>query len=65
MHENLEERINLQKAVFEIEDAKRFGRKNPFRKPFYLILNLALGGKWAGEIDDSIFPVQFYIDYVK
>lgn len=38
---------------------------NPFRKPHYLLLNLALGGNWGGEIDESIFPVQYLIDYVR
>lgn len=56
---------DLQYYSFAIQDANRFGRKNPLRKPFYLILNLAPGGRWAGEIDNSIFPVQFYIDYIE
>lgn len=50
---------------FNIDDAEREGRDNIFQKPFYLIINLALGGKWAGEIDDSIFPARFYIDYIR
>ena len=50
---------------FSIDDAEREGRENIFQKPFYLIINLALGGKWAGEIDDSIFPARFYIDYIR
>lgn len=38
----------------------------PFNKPFYVILNMAIGGNFAGtEIDDSIFPKEFKIDYVK
>ena len=38
----------------------------PFDKPFYLILNLAIGGSFGGpEVDDSIFPKEFIIDYVK
>ena len=41
------------------------GNQNPFRKPFYLILNLALGGSWGGDIDDSIFPQKYLIDYVR
>ncbi len=36
-----------------------------FRKPFYLLINLALGGSWGGKIDDSIFPQQYLIDYVR
>ncbi|TVZ27662.1 glycosyl hydrolase family 16 [Gillisia sp. Hel_I_86] len=50
---------------FKIEDAEREGRDNIFQKPFYLIINLALGGKWAREIDNTIFPARFYIDYVR
>jgi beta-glucanase (GH16 family) len=38
---------------------------NPFRKPHYLILNLALGGAWGGPIDDTIFPQRMTIDYVR
>ncbi|MBN1799399.1 MAG: glycoside hydrolase family 16 protein [Spirochaetales bacterium] len=39
----------------------------PFYKDFYLILNLAIGGSWGGAqgIDDSIFPTQMVIDYVR
>ena len=39
----------------------------PFDKPFFLILNLAIGGNWGGVqgIDDTIFPASFEIDYVR
>jgi beta-glucanase (GH16 family) len=39
----------------------------PFDKPFYIILNLAIGGNWGGAlgIDDTIFPTEFVIDYVR
>lgn len=38
----------------------------PFDKPFYVILNLAIGGNFGGPgVDDSIFPVEFLVDYVK
>ena len=38
----------------------------PFRKPFYILVNLAIGGNFGGpEVDDSIFPAQYYIDYIK
>jgi len=56
---------DIKYFTFNIDEANRKGRKNSFRKPFYLILNLALGGKWAGEIDDTIFPARFYVDYVR
>lgn len=37
----------------------------PFDQPFYLILNIALGGTWGGPIDDKIFPTVFRFKYVK
>ncbi|PKK91581.1 MAG: glycoside hydrolase [Tenericutes bacterium HGW-Tenericutes-6] len=37
----------------------------PFDAPFYLILNVALGGIWGGIIDDTIFPTEMHIKYVK
>lgn len=37
----------------------------PFEKPYFLILNLAIGGNWGGEIDDTIFPSEMQIDYVR
>lgn len=39
----------------------------PFDKPFYLILNLAIGGDWGGikGIDDTAFPQRMEVDYVR
>lgn len=38
----------------------------PFDQPFYMILNVAIGGNFGGaEVDDSIFPQEFVIDYVR
>jgi beta-glucanase (GH16 family) len=39
----------------------------PFDQPFYLLINLAIGGAWGGQkgIDDSIFPQRYEIDYVR
>ena len=39
--------------------------ENPFDKPHYLLLNLALGGSWGGEMDDSVLPQRYLIDYVR
>ena len=49
---------------FEISKAEN-DDQNPFHKPQYLILNLALGGTWGGAIDDSIFPQRMVVDYVR
>jgi len=39
----------------------------PFDQPQYLLLNLAIGGAWGGQmgVDESIFPAQYLIDYVR
>jgi beta-glucanase (GH16 family) len=39
----------------------------PFDAPFYLILNLAMGGDWAAAkgIDDAALPQRMEIDYVR
>lgn len=39
----------------------------PFDKPFYLILNLAIGGSWGGlkGIDDAAFPQRMEVDFVR
>lgn len=50
--------------TFPLEKADENGR-NPFRANQYLLVNLALGGSWGREIDDSIFPQKFLIDYVR
>jgi beta-glucanase (GH16 family) len=49
---------------FAVSKAENDGQ-NPFHKPHYLILNLALGGSWGGPIDDSIFPQRMTVDYVR
>ncbi|RAK00409.1 glycosyl hydrolase family 16 [Larkinella arboricola] len=39
----------------------------PLDQPFYLILNVAVGGNWGGQkgVDESIWPQRMEIDYVR
>lgn len=39
----------------------------PFDHPFYLILNIAIGGSWGGKygIANDVFPNRMEIDYVR
>jgi beta-glucanase (GH16 family) len=39
----------------------------PFDQRFHLIMNIAVGGNWGGVqgIDDSIWPQQMVVDYVR
>jgi beta-glucanase (GH16 family) len=38
---------------------------NAFQKPFYLLINFALGGSWSGVLDDNVLPQKFMVDYVR
>jgi beta-glucanase (GH16 family) len=58
-----------------VDDKKYFSITNehsgyeawPFSNPMYLLLNIAVGGNWGGQkgVDDSIFPLQMLVDYVR
>lgn len=58
-----------------VDDSLYFNYKNeglgetkwPYNKPFYLILNLAVGGAWGGMqgIDEAAFPQTMEVDYVR
>lgn len=42
----------------------------PFNQKFHLLLNLAVGGAWAGNVNDtgidtSVFPQSMLVDYVR
>ncbi len=39
----------------------------PYDSPFFLIINLAIGGDWGGVqgVENSIFPSSFIIDYAR
>ncbi len=67
---------NPERIDFFLDDKKYFTYAKepgateevwPFDQPFYLILNLAIGGAWGGQkgIDEAIFPQRFEIDYVR
>jgi beta-glucanase (GH16 family) len=50
---------------FDVSRANQPDGSNPFRKPHYILLNLALGGTWGRDIDDRIFPQTYLVDYVR
>lgn len=61
--------IELDGKVYATFDRKE-GDKDaqwPFHKPFYLILNLAIGGSWGGTkgIDEAAFPQRMEVDHVR
>lgn len=61
------------KIEWYVDDQKYFtGNKSqvngnyPFDKPFFFILNLAVGGNWPGNPDNTtVFPQRMIIDYIR
>ena len=48
---------------YQFSDAPNF---DAFQKPFFLIFNIAVGGRWPGYPDDSTnFPQRLVVDYVR
>ncbi len=42
------------------------GKKWVYDHPFFMLLNLAIGGNWGGEPDEkTVFPQEMQIDYVR
>jgi len=37
----------------------------PFDQPFYLMIDMQLGGEWVGQIDPDELPVQMVVDWVR
>ncbi len=53
---------NVQYFVMNITDAGL----EAFHKNFFIILNLAVGGNWPGNPDNTtVFPQKMYVDYVR
>jgi beta-glucanase (GH16 family) len=41
------------------------GKEWPFDQEFYLIINLAIGGWFAGEVDPALVQSEFQVDWIK
>lgn len=56
-----------EELYFEYKNEGLGDSKWPYDKPFYLILNVAVGGAWGSMqgIDDEAFPQTMEIDYVR
>ncbi len=55
------------KLYFEYKNEGLGEDKWPYDKPFYLIMNIAVGGAWGDDkgIDDDAFPQTMEVDYVR
>lgn len=68
---------NTERIAFYVDDQNYytvtkaetgpFYEQWPFDQPFFLILNLAIGGNWGGQkgVDDTAFPARMEVDYVR
>lgn len=46
--------------------AKEVGFNYPFNDPFFIIANIAVGGQWPGDPDETtLFPQTMEIDYIR
>lgn len=55
------------KPYFHFANPKISRKEWPFDQPFYLVLNIAVGGFWGNVkgIDTTAFPARMEIDYVR
>lgn len=64
---------DASKLTFLVDDAAYFtanktdvGTNYPFDKPFFFIMNVAVGGNWPGNPNSSTtFPQRMIVDYVR
>lgn len=55
------------KAYFSFKNEHSGKEAWPFDTPFYLLLNIAVGGDWGGQkgVDEKAFPAKMEVDYVR
>lgn len=37
----------------------------PFDNPFYLLIDMQLGGSWVGKVDPKELPIEMHVDWVR
>lgn len=55
------------RTVFTVDNPAVSWREWPFDKPFYVILNVAVGGSWGGVqgVDEAGMPWRMLVDWVR
>ena len=55
------------RCFFRVRRERATAEAWPFTRRFHLVLNLAVGGRWAGRhgIDQGAFPSRFELKYVR
>ncbi|MNL72978.1 Beta-glucanase precursor [compost metagenome] len=55
------------KVYYTVVNEHKTNAEWPFDHPFYLLLNIAVGGNLGGKegIDENVFPAVMEVDYVR
>ena len=53
--------VDLSKTI----NGEKGGKINPFQRPHYFLLNLALRPEGADKLDKNAFPMKYEIDYIR
>ncbi len=59
---------DVDNVIFTVQRPANYNDGNwPFSKPFYFLMNMAVGGNWGGleGVNDDIFPAIMEVDYVR
>jgi len=52
--------------IFEFDSKDTQGQPYPFNEQFFFIFNIAIGGNWPGNPDETTqFPQRMEVDYVR
>ncbi|MCH5351645.1 MAG: family 16 glycosylhydrolase [Clostridiales bacterium] len=59
--------LTVTKYRWWSQDSSNQGQSMPFDKPFYMLINLAVGGQYDGytQPDESFTSATMYVDYVR
>lgn len=57
--------LNEVKIADASNASLKWGPENPFHHPHYIIVNLAMGGKNGGDMENAKLPAQYIIDYIR
>jgi beta-glucanase (GH16 family) len=61
----LDDELLNEVPLAETINGEKGQKKNPFKQPHYILLNLAIGGNNGGTPDNNAFPMDYEIDYVR